>query len=378
MDGTDYLKRMRVFVAYPSDLARERRQLNSVIPDLHQVAGNCGVAVELVDWRNVVGNAGRPEQVILDQVHPETWDVFIGMLWYRFGTPTGAKDPATGAEFLSGTEEEFRLAYRLWKRFKRPRVLFYRCTRNPRIMDIDPEQFRRVKQFFDEFAAKREHQGLYQTFTNATEFTRLVRANLETILFETKNRASAATRPASRRQRGRTNGGRPTPIHEEPFASLVLRGIKEMYYRALDEHMGACPSVRINVMVPNAQRRLEMRFVDDPKYYSKRERAKSWELGEGKCGTAWQEEAQQIYVHDATRPDELLEPMQADHKEMFTLQSVLSTPVRHNGKVIGVLNLDSPSDGSVTKIKDRKVSALLANLAGRISPLLVKRGRPGL
>ena len=367
-----------MFVACPSDLARERRQLNSVIPDLQQVARNCGVAIELVDWGNVVGDLGRPEQVILDQVNPATWDVFIGLLWSRFGTPTGAKDAARGAEFLSGTEEEFQVAYRLWKQFKRPRVLFYRCTRSARVMDIDPEQFSRVRQFFDEFAPNREHEGLYQTFTNAPAFARRVRADLERILFETKSRASAAGRPTSRRQRGRPNGGRSTPIREEPLASLVLRGVKETYYRALDEHMGVCPHVRINVMVPNAQRRLEMRFVDDPKYYSKWERAKNWEPGEGKCGTAWQEEAQQIYVHNATRPDELLEPMRAEHKAMFTLQSVLSTPVRHNRKVIGVLNLDSPSDGSVTKISDRKVSALLVSLAGRISPLLVRRGRPGL
>jgi hypothetical protein len=45
------------------------------------------------------------------------YDIFVGILWKRFGTPTGKAE--------SGTEEEFNIAYANWQQFKRPRILFY-------------------------------------------------------------------------------------------------------------------------------------------------------------------------------------------------------------------------------------------------------------
>lgn len=82
-----------------------------------------------MDWRAVVPDAGRPQQVIFDQLKPTSWDVFVGILWHRFGTPSGATNLQMGKELLSGTEEEFTTAYNLWKQFKRPRIMLYRCTR---------------------------------------------------------------------------------------------------------------------------------------------------------------------------------------------------------------------------------------------------------
>ena len=47
------------------------------------------------------------------------------ILWKRFGTPPGAKNPNTGEHYESGPEEEFEIAYQGWKQKKSVRINFY-------------------------------------------------------------------------------------------------------------------------------------------------------------------------------------------------------------------------------------------------------------
>lgn len=178
------LKKLRLFVAAPSDMSAERARLSLVVEDLKALANHVGVVLDLVDWGQVVPDLGRPEQIILDQLQPDSWDIFIGILWHRFGTPPKQRDPQTGKEYLSGTEEEFQVAYRLWQRHHRPRIMFYWCKRSPAYDDVDPVQLQRVKQFFAGFAPAADHPGLYQIFDTVESFERLVRKHLTDFLLE--------------------------------------------------------------------------------------------------------------------------------------------------------------------------------------------------
>ena len=123
MDG-EKLKKLRIFAASPSDVATERAKLETVITALKPMANYLGLILEVIDWREVVPDVGRPQQIIFDQLKPTSWDVFIGILWHRFGTPPGAKDKKS-KDYLSGTEEEFKIAYELWKQYGKPRIIFY-------------------------------------------------------------------------------------------------------------------------------------------------------------------------------------------------------------------------------------------------------------
>ncbi len=184
MTSNQSLKKLRLFAASPSDVSNERGRLATVVEELRSLAEHVGVTLELVDWRKVVPDIGRPEQVILDQLQPTTWDVFIGILWHRFGTPTKNVDPQTGKEYFSGTEEEFRLAYSLWKKQKRPYMMFFWCKRSIPPDDLDPDQYKRVKDFFVGFAPDADHPGLYQTFDASESFERLIRQNLIDFLLD--------------------------------------------------------------------------------------------------------------------------------------------------------------------------------------------------
>jgi hypothetical protein len=175
---------LHVFVATPRDVAAERDRLGLIVRDLSAAFAEHGLTLQLLDWRDVVPDLGRPEDVILDQLPVEKWDIFIGVLWARFGTPPGRKDPETGKPFLSGTEEEFVLACRSWQETGKPRILFYRCKRPIPVDWLDPEQIALVQQFFTGFEASGEYPGLYQEYETVDDFERRVRQDLLRLLLE--------------------------------------------------------------------------------------------------------------------------------------------------------------------------------------------------
>jgi hypothetical protein len=111
--------KVRIFVASPGDVWAERDALADVVAELNYTMGQkLGFVIELVRWEtHSRPGAGRPQGVINDLIGP--YDVFLGIMWNRFGTPTGEAD--------SGTEEEFDLAYAEWERGERPHILFYFC-----------------------------------------------------------------------------------------------------------------------------------------------------------------------------------------------------------------------------------------------------------
>lgn len=179
----DNLKKLRIFAASPSDVTSERAKLETVVDSLKPIADHLSLTLEIIDWRAVVPDAGRPQQIIFDQLKPTSWDIFIGILWHRFGTPPGAKDK-TGKDYLSGTEEEFKTAYELWKQHDKPRMVLYRCTR-ALPFDVDPDQLKRVRDFFKLCEdTNGSYPVLYQTFDTAEAFEKLVLNNLQKLLFE--------------------------------------------------------------------------------------------------------------------------------------------------------------------------------------------------
>ncbi|MFL6451833.1 MAG: DUF4062 domain-containing protein [Bryobacteraceae bacterium] len=114
---------IRIFVASPGDVGTERASLAHAVEDINltmaSLAPEKGVQLELLRWETHVHPAlgGEPQSVIDNQIG--LYDILIGVIWKRFGTPT--------ADASSGTEHEFRLAYRAWERTRRREIMFYFC-----------------------------------------------------------------------------------------------------------------------------------------------------------------------------------------------------------------------------------------------------------
>jgi formylglycine-generating enzyme required for sulfatase activity len=184
------LRKLQIFVASPEEMADERQRLERVINELNDtIAEEYGWILAIKNWQQVPPAMDRPEEVILKALKVESWDVFIGIFWKRFGTPTGAIDSQTGREFSSGTEEEFKLAYRLWKEKGRPHIMFYRCIRPPKTLnELDADQYKLVSDFFKKFASKAEHPGLYKEFLSAEDLAESVRRGLTALLKENQKK----------------------------------------------------------------------------------------------------------------------------------------------------------------------------------------------
>lgn len=180
--------KIRLFIASPGDVTPERDRLLKVVQEFNQPNGfldEHGLTLQALDWRSHVAPLmGRPEAVVLEQLPVETWDIFIGLMWSRFGTATGALDPQTGFSFDSGTEEEFTLAYHAWQKTQRPQILFYHCVRDIPQRKLDITQYQRLKEFLKEFSPDGKHPGFVQEFETTDDFASRVRLDLERLLLK--------------------------------------------------------------------------------------------------------------------------------------------------------------------------------------------------
>ena len=116
-------KKVRIFVASPGDVHLERIQLSKVVEELNgtisAIAPEKRIILELIKWEtHVHPGLGKDAQDVINQ-QIDKYDIFIGIIWKRLGTPT--------TEARSGTEEEFQHAYSIWKQNKSFPVMVYFC-----------------------------------------------------------------------------------------------------------------------------------------------------------------------------------------------------------------------------------------------------------
>jgi hypothetical protein len=110
---------------------------------------------------------GDPQSIINDQVG-EDYDIFIGILWSRFGTPT--------PRALSGTAEEFNRAVSRIQN-GRPDVMIYFKDAPIAPSKIDVQQLNNVFEFRQSLA----ESDLFSVFEDSLGFQSSLRAHLSTL-----------------------------------------------------------------------------------------------------------------------------------------------------------------------------------------------------
>ena len=95
---------------------------------------------------NTYPDYGQAQEVINKQI-PQDYDIFIGVMWKRCGTPT--------ASAPSGTIEEFNRAVARRKTTGRPKIMFYFCEEPfAPLRGEEYEQYGKLLQFRDELQLK--------------------------------------------------------------------------------------------------------------------------------------------------------------------------------------------------------------------------------
>jgi hypothetical protein len=178
----------RLFVASPSDVSFERDALARVVEEVNQTHGApLGYSINLLWWEtHVTPSGGRPQGVVNELI--PTYDIFVGIMWRRFGTPTGLAG--------SGTEEEYQIAYRRWQSNSAMPLMFYFCQKPfmPRRVD-EVEQMKNVL----EFRSKVERMALVWKYSSPEIFENDIRKHLclrmSRLLQEQNQRGTQKARP---------------------------------------------------------------------------------------------------------------------------------------------------------------------------------------
>jgi mRNA-degrading endonuclease RelE of RelBE toxin-antitoxin system len=177
----EIISKYRIFLASPSDLLEERESITDVINELNLTYGNPNnIVLELIKWETnsapAISNSYL-QNIINDDI--PIYDLFIGLLWMRFGSPT--------KEFGSGTEEEFNIAYTKFKEDNNSlQILFYFKNAAPKSLnDINPEQLGKVKDFKLTLGEK---NVLFWDYNSKEELTRFLRLHIPTRIESLKSK----------------------------------------------------------------------------------------------------------------------------------------------------------------------------------------------
>lgn len=168
----------RVFIASPSDLNDERQAIDEVIRELNLTYGQQNnLVIELIKWEthSASGTSGSSTQELISKDIGDSYDLFIGMMWLKFGTPTKSSG--------SGTEEEFKIAYqRFQKSPETLQLLFYFKSTPPlNIQDIVPSELEKINNFKNKIG---QENVLYWHFNSTNELQGFLRIHIPRRLSE--------------------------------------------------------------------------------------------------------------------------------------------------------------------------------------------------
>jgi tetratricopeptide (TPR) repeat protein len=215
------LEPVKIFIASPRDLADERKLFPDILELLNDVVGHrLNHRLEPLGWEDALPNWGRPQELINQDVRQ--CEVFVMLLWKRWGMPSG--------QYSAGTEEEFEIAYERYRKTGSPHLLLY-FRSVPQDMMADPgEQLQKVIKFRTRIEVERI--GLFKTYDTPYQWKDLLMKHLSEWLYH------------------RVDGKAHAAVAEEEKVQ-VLTEIKQgmlQLHRELEESKEAAPQVETTIL----------------------------------------------------------------------------------------------------------------------------------
>lgn len=161
---------LSIFLASPGDVGSERNLVDAFVSEWNDLwSEDIGVHLKLVRWETrAYPAAGADAQDVINTQIGDEYDIFLGVMWKRFGTPTGRA--------ASGTVEEFERAFARYRVSGNPQLMFYFKKVDADVdADADALQLEAVRQFRGKLA---KEGLLYWEFLSADQFGQLVRVHL--------------------------------------------------------------------------------------------------------------------------------------------------------------------------------------------------------
>jgi hypothetical protein len=137
---------MKVFLSCPNDITN-KTNIVKIVEEVMETANIfykelLGISFDLKFWKkdSILGQGTPRVQDTINKNLVMNCDIYVGVLWTRFGSPPGID--SSGIEYSSGTEEEFYLAKSLNKELW---FFFYNHQVQP--TDVKTEDLERVMKF---------------------------------------------------------------------------------------------------------------------------------------------------------------------------------------------------------------------------------------
>lgn len=173
------LKELRIFIASPSGLEKERESFKELINDYNDTeAKQRGIIFTAIGWEDTIRGVMRPQSIINKEL--KECDYMIILLHNRWGKPPSYND----SKYSSGTEEEFYIALEAYNNKKLPMrdiVLIFKAVNRQQINDPG-EQLKKVLKFRQE--RQKKNDMFYDTFDTVEQFIKVLRKLLSSWLRE--------------------------------------------------------------------------------------------------------------------------------------------------------------------------------------------------
>lgn len=174
------ITKYKIFLASPSDLQDERASIDEVINELNLTFGKQqDIHLELLKWETHSAPAisiNHPQAIVNSDLGND-YDLFIGLIWKKFGTPTN--------EANSGTEEEFLNAYnRFLDNPNSLQILFYFNSKPVSMNEINPEQLLKIQNFKSDIGKNKK--VLYWEYQDTQQLNKFLRIHIPQRILELK------------------------------------------------------------------------------------------------------------------------------------------------------------------------------------------------
>ncbi|NER97707.1 MAG: hypothetical protein F6J86_28325 [Symploca sp. SIO1B1] len=112
---------LKIFLASPSDVSKERNYVEEVVEEINRTTAlSKGVMLQVVrSEKNAYPSFGQGGQAALNSQigNMDEYELFVGIMWNRLGTPTPRAE--------SGTVEEYERAVAAFEQNGKPDIWFY-------------------------------------------------------------------------------------------------------------------------------------------------------------------------------------------------------------------------------------------------------------
>jgi hypothetical protein len=237
---------LRIFMGSPSDLDDERRIAREIVERVNRVHREGPWMVELLGWEDRSPGFGRPQEQINDDVR--RCDLFVGLLWRRWGQPSG--------KYSSGFEEEFEIASARAQGHGQPAApkiwMYFRQVDSD--LTSDPgEHLKRVLDFKERI--RQQNTLLYYEYLEPRDWEKKFHDDLLTFLHTKTLSATEAVDQLLNQPTPRffdsSDGERTTPPELAPLGKAMERVLaaatsSKLHERAVD--LGTARRVRLKIL----------------------------------------------------------------------------------------------------------------------------------